>query len=433
MGIDVAARARLPRFGIRRRSSGALLRQLEDAFRAEIQDAVLARFLRFERTSDADGLIVALNPLAEPLFLFVPAVGEIESSAKTSSLGPGYHAWVVDLLRRVGDRLKISWLWEDAGDADYPIHADFTALQETMIQLLSALAAGIVDRVGSDLEHCLVNMPLDFEPVVSLPALPEGGALTPAGPLPADWWREAARADPSRLRAMAPEYFVWWGMEMDTLFWSRMSRSLMWMEVPWRIPMRSDELESSLLAVACAERAARLDGVNLLPARELAELRALLRGDDSLRWAPPEAEGVGYRRYLRRWRAPGPWTLEAPGYFVESYEDDSGTLALLFSDRVIRVSTFSAPRGGDDPLGHMLADFVDDASEHAEMIEHADDDVVGRGSIEWVETDEGGTWRLRGAMRTMRSLVLATIEFGSDEHRPWAEDVFRSLRCATKA
>jgi hypothetical protein len=54
---------------------------------------------------------VRLLPFEEPAEFWMREDGALVCSGKTSSLGPGYHQFLVGLLDRVGERLELDWEW----------------------------------------------------------------------------------------------------------------------------------------------------------------------------------------------------------------------------------------------------------------------------------------------------------------------------------
>src|SRR5688572_27842637 len=69
-------------------------------------------FLRCRTGETHDGrpaLYVFIHPAAEEVDIIVPEPGRVTVSAKTSTVGPGYHTALCQLLRRFGEEKKIRW------------------------------------------------------------------------------------------------------------------------------------------------------------------------------------------------------------------------------------------------------------------------------------------------------------------------------------
>ena len=60
-------------------------------------------------SQDNPAVLVSLHPCAEDVEIAVPEPGRVSVSAKTSTVGPGYHAFLCDLLHRLGDAVAIDW------------------------------------------------------------------------------------------------------------------------------------------------------------------------------------------------------------------------------------------------------------------------------------------------------------------------------------
>src|SRR4051812_16390482 len=89
---------------------------------------------------------VGLHPCAEEVELSMPGPATLVASAKTSTAGPGYHAYLCDLLHRLGDDLGIAWDGPDdeAGTGDgtgYFYSGDRAALEAEMLLWFRSTAA----------------------------------------------------------------------------------------------------------------------------------------------------------------------------------------------------------------------------------------------------------------------------------------------------
>src|SRR5437870_41727 len=61
-------------------------------------------------------LFVQIHPGAEEVELCVPEPGRLIASAKTSTVGPGYHIFLCDRLRALGEHFGLAW--HDPDDAE---------------------------------------------------------------------------------------------------------------------------------------------------------------------------------------------------------------------------------------------------------------------------------------------------------------------------
>nr|MBA3820367.1 hypothetical protein [Deltaproteobacteria bacterium] len=105
-GIDRRARSRKARGGIR-----ALLGKAPDA--REVGDRLVRLTRRMFKGGVLDAspkrITIALHPAAPPIVLVVLPDGDLEVRAETATVGPGYHAEILDQLAGVLDELEFAW------------------------------------------------------------------------------------------------------------------------------------------------------------------------------------------------------------------------------------------------------------------------------------------------------------------------------------
>ena len=90
-----------------------------DDFLRELQGAVgdyasdLAPSTRIAFSEDKPTLFCQLHPAAEELELSLVDLDHLVASAKTSTVGPGYHIFVCDMVRKLGERFRLAWVTDD--------------------------------------------------------------------------------------------------------------------------------------------------------------------------------------------------------------------------------------------------------------------------------------------------------------------------------
>ena len=120
MGLGLLIDASIPPRGWRKRQPSAIdfLTRLEEACRDAVSDQLLRRFVHVTPCSEADGGIdVRLHPGAAAVEFRIEA-DRVTAIATTTPAGPGYHAFVVDWLDRVGERVQLEWCWDDHGGGE---------------------------------------------------------------------------------------------------------------------------------------------------------------------------------------------------------------------------------------------------------------------------------------------------------------------------
>jgi len=410
--IDAPIRAR---GWLGRRPTGtAVISSVDQAFRAGIDDPLLAAHARLVR--DGETLSVHLHPAAGPIEVRVD--GErVVCSAQTSDAGPGYHAYVVELVERVGERAGLTWRWTD-GDGErgdecgFHESRDFAALQREMLGWLRQLCAVLVERGAGPFQVC---MPVEVRPLRAT------GVCTPLGPRPAEWATTVATASDDELAAHGAAFFPWWGRALDAAFWHGYGSALAWVDVPWHACDGDGEAAIYGAALAAFDRARALDPRIELPARELAELRRLADPDADPDVAPAR-DGIGYRRGAMRWRLAGGWWMTGPGYWYESHDED-GTITRHFADRAIHVTSYSASSTADQLLARARERMA--AADPARVVSWRDGELQAIGLVSWDDADRH--WLLQGEVATDGKLCVATFVYHDDADRSWAEEIFRSI------
>lgn len=361
--------------------------------------------------------MVMLHPETEPLDFYWDPSGSVVAGTKTSVLGPGFHAYVYDLMVAVGKSCGLEWDWS-GDEAGYAESQDFADLQRQMAAFLSNLAAAFLENAGDGALQ--VNMPL-FAPV------PRAGAFsfTPLGPRSREWW-EAARVG----GVEAADFYVWWSRERDAAYYRQLGRMFLWSVVPWHPP--ADESEESVmkLAIECFERAAELDPASGDPPAEVAELRALLEHDEDAPAPDPRPDGIGYRRRAVPLPLPGGWTIELPAYWYQALHDEGTVQWYGYNDKSVHASTFVAEhKGRPEPADRIARTIDENRPADAQVLNFRDGRRIGRAWIAPVEEDGEQGIVLRGCMAIPGQGAHVTIWFEDPADLDWAAMAFRSLTC----
>src|SRR5262245_10459837 len=165
MGLGIRIGATIPPRGLlrRRAAPGEVFRSIGESISQVIGHPLHQHLARI--TVDEQGVDARLHPAEEPVEFRLDESGMLVASAKTSSAGPGYHAFLVDLLDGLGKKHGLIWIWDDAekeflDETGYASSRDFPSLQEEMAQFLRHLA-GMLMRKDAGNRYAL-SMPLDF-------------------------------------------------------------------------------------------------------------------------------------------------------------------------------------------------------------------------------------------------------------------------------
>lgn len=385
--------------------------------------------LRDLLTSDFadERLYVTLHPLSESAEFFFDDDQRLICSAKTNTCGPGYHAYLVDWLERLGARVGIDWKRnqpEGFGDeTSYFVERNFETLQEEMYAWLKAICDILAESRHEEYKQLAVCMSLNG------PRLSDSrhDTVTPLGPR--DWaWYEQAKED----RACAAEFFCWWNRAADAEFWRKTALYFMWCEVSWS-PVQSDgQYELYQTTLNCCEVALELDPLCAIPTDAKAELEELLAGqlsdDDVL--LNMTSDRIGYcRRQLTR-PLTGHWTVELPGYYYFQFDEEDGTCVYYFGGRTVRLSTFVFERDGQSPAGLEAIGTPNPLQPGEELIDDRHLEPPALAKLSWYEDEDedDSYWLLSGRVGGGGGLCAASICYTDPDDKQWAIATLRSLK-----
>lgn len=396
-------------------------------------------------------LFVHLHPCAEEMEISVPTPGVCAVAAKTSTVGPGYHIFVCNLLHELGKQFHLSWDEpgddddddDDNGDDDaqigdetgYFFHGDAALLRQEMLRWLSALARVVTENCRRDAVSIrMVSMPLDY----SYPA--QSGIVTPTGPREPEWFERMVENPEEGI-----DFFPWWPDEIGAAFFLGRAVSRLWQEVRWRTPITEEEGELLMDVHLDLERAYHLDAAAPIPWREWHELLGYLneyfgyaefQHEESLEEiirdraerADPETPAIGYRRGPVQVMLTGGWSVVIPGEMAEEWEDGGETWSAWHGGRTVWFTSWSVQKEDDSVLS--ASEILNSRTwpEDGEMIEHADGPLLGRAMF--LECEENGQtmWNLKAYSAVEGNFALCNIYLQDKDDLLWALEVWKSLR-----
>ncbi len=418
MGLGIGLIAPLPRQGGRPMAW--------PKFQQLVADALEGTYLALNEGED--GFELEVHPGAECLRFTPEGDDGFYVETKTSTLGPGYHAHIVEMIDEIGKvgKVELDWGAGEGGDeTNYAVDRDFAELQSQMAEQFRALIDVMSDRSA---EHALF---INWSFGVPEPIGDAGGLFTPSGLLSTKWCREVAEG--KDLGARCREFYVWWDKDRDADYWRKLARMTLWSEVRWRPPMSEREARVWATALLAADELEELGAAHLLPAAEIAELRELMEWDEDTPCREPSPKGIGYYRHNVRWHLPGGWAFVLGGYFFEEIEeDDSGgqTLLWFFNDRTVRFSSANIETdSGPAPAAELLEFATSQAAPDAETIELNLGPATARGYFATESDEESGEEYnvLSVTIAIDGRVAWLTITFGDPQHRDWAMDIARSV------
>lgn len=424
MGVGFGASGPVPSRNGKRLSKADLFSEIRKAVEDSCDDPFLARMIDFGDSEVEHEYAVVLYPGAEAVFFSWDPAGTVFASCKTSTAGPGYHVYAIDVVKRVGEKCGIAWVWED--EAEYAPDGDVAVVKEHMRAFLRALAGSFLKDQERDFTMA-VNMDM-FAPT---PADNQVFSITPLGPRDRTWWEAAMRAEDTD--TFAKEFYPWWDVERDAAFYLNTGLLLLWTKIKWFPPMSEAEEAEMQLALECLERAEEMGAK--VPREEMEEIRALMELEDDDEEVPEPVMGrIGYYRAVISRRLPGGWTVKLPGYWGESYDEETGCVTIFFNERAVHITTygFDPHPGKPPPDPDEVASFPDEIPQGAEKVKFKVDGVVGRGIITETEEDGEEGIILQGTAATSKSFAHITVWYKEEKDRKWAKQVFESLSGPTE-
>lgn len=381
-----------------------------------------------------------LHPGAEDVEIAVPEAGRVAVSAKTSTVGPGYHAFLCDLLHRLGDAMAIEWDPPDdeSGPGDetgYFLTGDRPALEEEFLRWMRGVVKVIADGLEEDYQWLMVSMAIGHH------YHHHGPLVTPMGPRDLRWLGAVAE-DPRR----GIDLFPWWSGGLGAPFHLGRALTRMWRDVRWREPMTEDEGRLMMDVHVDLVRAHRLDPSLDYPWREWRELMEYIEahfgyvevgsdGDDveaevRRRAAVIESEAsvplIGYRRRPVRVDLTDGWSIEIPGEMTEEW-DEEGLWTARDPDRAIFFKSYglSTDDGGPPAAQEIIESLT---LPEGRRLEHGEEGPMGQAVLAPLEQDDEAVWQLTAHNAIDGGLAVCNIVFREAGQSDWAIATWRTLR-----
>lgn len=346
-------------------------------------------------------VLVSLHPAAPPLSFHFGSDPRVD--AETSLAGPGYHAFVVDQLKRLPE-FGLHLTSDHGRSGDPTGYFDSDAFQD----IVDASASWLEREAAASLRGGAHSFGL--RPRYRYASVSESPVNTMLGRRDRSWLEVVAQDGHLGLEALP-----WSSQERGAAFHRGRALAQLWCDVRFRAPSSEAELERLESVVDDLEQARKCDATIALPSEAWAEVAGLVGRDIPVSTTPEPR--IGYRRSEVEVEAQDGWWLTIPG---ELAEDE-------------REGAFWA---GDPERGVWLAAFRPEEGSPAELVREALPDEHGG---ELFEEQEAGIYRLARlvpdpdgegellhyACAVEGALAAGMFAFTGDEGRRWA---FRTLR-----
>ncbi len=405
-------------------SSEPLMKEIADWFRQKCGD--LNPKIHQGNVGESPAIFCKLHPGAEEVALTLIDPGHLGVSAATSSVGPGYHIFLVNFLKEWANEFKASWLHanDDSGEfgdeTGYFLSNDEQQVFESMTSWLQRVAQFFFDgTLEADATGINLSMPVAVHFEGDQPA------LTPLGPRSKEWLHEVS-LDGNR----GKDFFAWWAPELNAEYFLGRALTLMWSTVRWRPPVSEGETEVLKAVVQSLARAYGINPSLSYPWDEWGQILNWL--DDSPReeaMVLEHAKGVptiGYRRGNVTATLTGGWRMRIPGSFSEFEFDESHNLFAVDPPREIWFTSFRLPaQMTDEKFAALKEDLKKGDPRH--IVENQDG--FSSASILKKTRETGGdNFMLHTINATRTAKAVCTFVFTKAEDEAWAVETWKSLR-----
>lgn len=199
----------------------------------------------------------------------------------------------------------------------------------------------------------------------------------------------------------------------------------MWTDVRWRAPLLESETRVLREVVSNLQLAHSLDPALECPIEEWNEILDHLGIEAT---APtlrtPKARStrrIGYRRNMVRVALVAGWTIQIPGAFADTWDED--TWCSWDSEVTVWFTAFkSAVDGAPASASKLLGEFEPDGDD---VINYERGELAGKGSISFVQEED--YWRLRARSAGAGRFCLCTICFKDLARRQLALQIWQSV------
>jgi hypothetical protein len=403
-----------------------LMDGIERQLRDECADAIVSLY-RAPASDDARRLRVRLHPAAREVEFTTGEPARVSVAATTVDVGPGYHTYLAQLVRRIGTEQSITWdpPSPELGTADDTGYFDSGRREDAERRLLIWLRDGLNQANNS---RRIGGGPVNLQSTNGHRYDVDGRLVTALGPRD-DQWLDAALTDPN----VAIDVWPWWTDALDARHLLNRALTLMWTEIRWRPPATDEERAVMSETLKLLRRALPLDTTLAYPWREWRELLAHSGTTDPMAdqiaekaAALPAADWIGYRRRPVTVTHAG-WSLKVPGSFAERRTTEE-----WWGGEGGRAITLAATPTETDGRPMLPDTFLKRVAGHlgTDVLRHQDGPIVGAARLT-VNDDSGvETAVLEGYSAVVGSGAAIKIEIHDPNDWEWALDMWRSLRPA---
>ena len=368
-------------------------------------------------------LFCLLHPAADELYLSILDLNHLVASTKTSTVGPGYHIFLCDMLRKLGQVFDITWEENNEeyfDEGGYFFSGDQKQVFDEMTKWLGFLC------------ECFFNGTFNEEPgdMPTALCMPTGvtyqadsRATTPLGPRDMQWLKRVSEDG-----RQGWDFFAWWEPALNAEYFRGRALARMWTEVRWRKPINDAEREVLRYVSQSLETAFKLDATLDFPWPEWAQILEFLEEDSGeLEFVRSRSNGlpkIGYRRRNVSVILPGYWILTLPGSFSDFEPDEEGDFSARDSQQTIWFTSYNFV---DNPEQMFMDGYQKVLQKGTPLLEKRED-FIGGAEVNEKGDDDERYFALTSSNVGKKGHCFLSVIFTDPTERAWAEGVWRSLQ-----
>lgn len=423
------------------KSKKKIFNKIEEYFLSLKKD-LLSKLIEIYK--DEDMVLIYLHPAEEPIEFSVNEENNIVCSAKTSSAGPGYHAYLIALLEKMEEILRIEWIWSDedgdiGDETGYYENKNFKQLQNEILKWLHYFSKELLKLQEEHVSEIRISLPTDFPTIMKQEKF---FAMSSLGYWEEKWFETIANSSLENISNFGIDFFPWWNKEPDALFWLKTALVLLWTDCPWHEPISEGEVNLYYLIHDCLEEAYKLNKGLEFPWHEWMQILTYLKDEkkiEKLKSIIPSdysLHHIGFHKEIMLQSLTGGWKIEVPGYFYNELERNGETSLYWYEDKTIQSSSFSLEPKEKTSPNELVDTFfpMKNVKENIEIITFETETLMGKAGI-MLDIDEDSnndlSWLLQGVIATKEleksNLNLSTICYNKESDKDWAIKTWKSI------
>ena len=378
------------------------------------------------KIKDAPAIFFRLHPGAEEVELSLIDPEQVMVSASTSAVGPGYHIFLVSLLKEWARDFQASWQQPEDESGEYADETGyfFTGDQQRVFNSLTDWLQNVAKLFFNgtfDPQETSVALSMSVDTYFESTEL----AITPLGPRNRDWMYQTSQDG-----VQGKDFFAWWTPDLNAEYYLGRALTLMWRAVRWRPPGNDAEENVLKMVASSLAQAYKLDPTLAYPWAEWGQILDLLEA------TPPERDMVlahasgnptiGYRRGKVTVTLTGGWRIRIPGSFSEFEFDKDNNLFALDPPREIWFTSFRLPAALTDDKFELVKrqlkeskfDYIEEGDNYATTATISKM-VRGTGEDYFVVN----TLNVSPATKSVCTFVYSHVE-----DKDWALEIWKSIR-----